>query len=90
MRGDDVPVVIDVRADNEWNAGHLPAAVHIPLGRLADRVAELPKGQPLIMQCAAGGRSAIAASVLRRAGFADVSNLVGGYQAWVAAGLPTT
>jgi hydroxyacylglutathione hydrolase len=90
MRGDHVPVVIDVRADSEWKAGHLPAAVHIPLGRLADRIAELPKGQPLVMQCGAGARSAIAASLLRRAGFADVSNLVGGYQAWVEAGLPTS
>jgi hydroxyacylglutathione hydrolase len=90
MRGDHVPVVIDVRADSEWNAGHLPAAVHVPLGRLSDRIAELPKGQPLVMQCGAGARSAIAASVLRRAGFPDVSNLVGGYQAWVDAGLPTS
>jgi hydroxyacylglutathione hydrolase len=90
MRGDHVPVVIDVRADSEWMEGHLPAAVHIPLGRLADRVAELPRGQPLVMQCGTGARSAIAASVLRRAGFADVSNLVGGCQAWVAAGLPTS
>jgi len=89
MRGDHVPVVIDVRADSEWQAGHLPAAVHVPLGRLRDRLAELPKGQPLVMQCAAGGRSAIAASLLRRLGFTDVSNLVGGYHAWVDAGLPT-
>lgn len=90
MRGDNVPVVIDVRNDAEWNDGHLPAAVHIPLGRLSDRVAHLPKGQPLMMQCASGARSSIAASVLRRAGFGDVSNLTGGYQAWTAAGLPTT
>jgi hydroxyacylglutathione hydrolase len=88
MRGDHTPVVIDVRNDNEWAAGHLPAAVHIPLGHISDRLSHVPKGQPLITQCQAGARSAIAASVLRRAGFTDVSNLVGGYGAWVAAGLP--
>ena len=90
MRGDHVPVVVDVRADNEWNEGHLPAAIHIPLGRLTERLSELPQQQPLLVQCAAGTRSAIAASVLTRAGVTDVSNLVGGYNAWAAAGLPTT
>ena len=53
-----------------------------------ERVAELPKGQPLVTQCQTGGRSAIAASLLRRAGFEDVSNLTGGYGAWELAGLP--
>jgi hydroxyacylglutathione hydrolase len=90
MRGDSVPVVIDVRNDNEWNDGHLPSALHIPLGHLTDRLSELPKGSPVVMQCATGARSAIAASLLTRAGRHDVSNLAGGYQAWVAAGLPTT
>jgi hydroxyacylglutathione hydrolase len=90
MRGDHVPVVVDVRTDNEWREGHLPAAIHIPLGRLTERLSELPHQQPVVVQCAAGARSAIAASVLARAGVADVSNLVGGYNAWIAAGLPTT
>jgi hydroxyacylglutathione hydrolase len=90
MRGDRVPVVIDVRNDNEWNEGHLPAALHIPLGRLTERLAELPRDQPLVTQCRAGGRSSIAASVLARAGIRNVSNLAGGYNAWAEAGLPTT
>lgn len=90
MRGDDTPVVIDVRHDNEWREGHVPAAVHIPLGQLTERLGELPKGQPLVVQCQAGTRSAIAASVLKRAGYAEVSNLAGGYAAWKEAGLPTT
>jgi hydroxyacylglutathione hydrolase len=89
MRGDRVPVVIDVRSDIEWKAGHLPAAIHIPLGRLIERLAELPKDQPLVTQCRAGGRSSIAASVLARAGMQNVSNLAGGYNAWVDARLPT-
>ena len=88
MRGDRVPVVLDVRTDAEWQDGHLPSAIHIPLGHLPGRLAELPQSHPLVVHCAAGTRSAIAASVLARAGVANVSNLVGGYDAWVDAGLP--
>jgi hydroxyacylglutathione hydrolase len=84
------PAIVDVRTDAEWQAGHLESALHVPLGHLGDRLAELPKDQPLITHCRAGGRSAIAASLLRRAGFRDVSNLAGGFDAWVEAGLPTT
>ena len=83
------PVVIDVRYDGEWSAGHLPDAIHIPLGRLSDRLSEVPRDRPLVTHCRAGSRSAIAASLLRRAGFEDVSNLSGGYDAWSSAGLPT-
>jgi hydroxyacylglutathione hydrolase len=90
LRGNGTPMVLDVRNDAEWSDGHLPAAVHIPLGRLRQRVGELPKTQPLVVHCAAGARSAIAASVLAAAGIQDVSNLVGGYHAWRAAGLPIT
>ncbi len=90
MRGDRTPVVIDVRHDNEWRAGHLPAAIHIPLGHLRERVRDLPRDQPLVTQCQSGGRSAIAASLLRGEGFSEVSNLVGGYDAWIDAALPTT
>jgi len=86
--GDD-PVVIDVRSESEWLQGHLPGALHLPLGHLAARAHELPRDRPLVTQCAAGARSAIAASVLRRKGFTDVSDLTGGYDAWVQAGLPT-
>lgn len=83
------PLVIDVRYDGEWSEGHLPGALHIPLGRLSDRLAEVPRDRPLVTHCRAGSRSAIAASLLRRAGFQDVSNLTGGYDAWLGAGLPT-
>jgi hydroxyacylglutathione hydrolase len=79
--------VIDVRGASEWNAGHLPGALHIPLGLLPDRLAEIPDG-PVVVHCQLGGRSAIAASVLRRLGRTTVTNLTGGYAAWHAAGLP--
>jgi hydroxyacylglutathione hydrolase len=81
--------VLDVRTDHEWDHGHLPGAMHIPLGQLPSRVSEIPRAGQVVTHCQAGARSAIAASVLRRAGFADVGNLVGGFNAWTDAGLPT-
>jgi hydroxyacylglutathione hydrolase len=80
--------VVDVRGANEWAGGHLPGAVHIPLGYLSDRAGEIPSDRPVVVQCQAGGRSAIAASLLKRAGFTDVTNLSGGIIAWSVAGLP--
>ncbi len=90
LHGEGTPaVLIDVRYEGEWRTGHLPGAIHVPLGHLAARLPEIPTGQPVITHCQAGTRSAIASSLLRRAGFRDVRNLVGGYDAWKAAGLPT-
>lgn len=80
--------VVDVRSANEWAEGHVPGAIHIPLGYLAERCRSLPTTKPIVMQCQAGSRSAIATSLLERLGFTDVINLTGGYSAWVAAGLP--
>ena len=80
--------VIDVRSANEWNEGHLPGAIHIPLGYLSDRIAEIPTDKPVVVQCQSGGRSAIGASILERAGIRDVANLAGGISAWTASGLP--
>jgi hydroxyacylglutathione hydrolase len=92
LRASGAVAVVDVRGLGEWEAGHLPAAggapVHIPLGYLTDRLAELPAGRPLVLHCQGGGRSAIAASVLQAHGIKDVVNLVGGYGAWAAAGHP--
>ncbi len=80
--------VVDVRGASEWAGGHLPGAMHIPLGYLAGRGRDLPTTKPIVMQCQAGARSAIATSVLQRLGVPGVINLTGGYAAWVAAGLP--
>lgn len=82
--------VVDVRGRAEWEAGHLPGVPSIPLGRLAERRAELPTDRPVIVHCQGGARSAIAASVLQARGLANVVNMVGGYGAWTQAGLPTT
>lgn len=78
--------VIDVRNLSEWSAGHLPGAIHIPLGRLSERLAEIPRDKPLIIQCQSGGRSAIATSVLQRLGVSGATDLAGGFGAWQAQG----
>ncbi|MEP7116887.1 MAG: rhodanese-like domain-containing protein, partial [Acidobacteriota bacterium] len=82
--------VIDVRNGAEWREGHIAGARHVPLGYLADQFADLPGGKPLVLHCRSGSRSAVAASLLRRLGRREVVNLVGGLEAWRAAGLPTT
>jgi hydroxyacylglutathione hydrolase len=77
-----------VRGATEWADGHLPSATHIPLGHLPDRLAEVPADRPVVLQCQAGARSAIAASVLQRLGRTNVINMVGGFAAWQGEGLP--
>jgi glyoxylase-like metal-dependent hydrolase (beta-lactamase superfamily II)/rhodanese-related sulfurtransferase len=84
----DPPLCVDVRGPGERAAGHIAGSVHIPLNHLAERIGELPGGRPLLVYCAGGYRSSIAASLLQRRGFADVSELAGGLAAWEAAGLP--
>jgi len=80
--------VIDVRNASEWAHGHIRGALHIPVGEITERLAEIPRDRPLIVQCQGGTRSAIAASVLLSHGVRDVINLRGGYGEWVGNGLP--
>jgi len=82
--------LVDVRNQNEWNGGYIDGATHIPLGYLTDRLDEIPRQKPIVVQCAAGGRSSIAASLLMANGVDQAINLVGGIGAWRAAELPTT
>ena len=79
--------VVDVRRPAEWSTDHLADAVHMPLNRLLGTLEELDRKRPVAIHCKSGYRSSIAASLLQRAGFADVSNLSGGYDAWTEAGL---
>lgn len=81
--------LLDVRTDAEWNSGRVTGAHHIMAGDLAARTGELPKDKPILVMCASGYRSSIASSVLRRAGFADVTNVAGGMSAWKQQKLPT-
>ncbi|HEU4589213.1 MAG TPA: MBL fold metallo-hydrolase [Gemmatimonadales bacterium] len=80
--------LLDVRSAAEWASGHLPGALHIPLGSLEERLAELPTGRPLVVYCQGGARSAIATSLLQGHGVAAVVNVVGGFSAWAQAGRP--
>ncbi len=83
-------VTIDVREDNEWNEHHIDGAIHIPLGQLPNRLAELEtyKDSSVVTQCRSGKRSAKALELLKAAGFTKVYNMDGGIQAWEKAGLP--
>ena len=78
--------LLDVRAATEFQEGHIAGAEHRFLGKLLREIATIDRSRPLVAQCLAGGRSAIATSILQRAGF-DVTNMSGGYNAWLAAGL---
>jgi hydroxyacylglutathione hydrolase len=78
--------IVDVRAPDEWRRGHLPGAIHIPLAALPDRAGELDPSIPIVVHCRGGGRSSIATSFLQARGIGSVSNLAGGYDAWVAEG----
>jgi len=81
------PLLVDVRTPREWGDSHINGAVNVPLSQLADRLAELPMDRRLIVYCASGYRSGIAASLLRGHGRPDVANLVGGLAAWTSAQL---
>jgi rhodanese-related sulfurtransferase len=81
-------VVVDVRRPPEYEAGHVPGALHLPLDRLPQDQGRLDPSRPTAVICAGGYRSVTAASLLRRSGFSDLRDVVGGTSAWVAAGLP--
>ncbi|MBI2321615.1 MAG: MBL fold metallo-hydrolase, partial [Chloroflexi bacterium] len=78
--------LIDVRGESEWLEAHMPAARHIALGYLVDRLDEIPRDRPVVVYCRSGARSSIAAGLLQAKGFKDVRNLVGGIARWQAAG----
>jgi rhodanese-related sulfurtransferase len=81
--------LIDVRDPVEQTAGMLDDAVSIPLAILLDRLHDLDQTAPTVVYCAGGNRSAIAESLLRAHGFTTVADILGGYEAWTRAGLPT-
>jgi hydroxyacylglutathione hydrolase len=82
------PLAIDVRTPREREQKAIAGSTSVPLNRLLDRLDELPRDRPLIVYCAGGYRSSIAASLLRRQGFPHVSEIAGGITAWEAARLP--
>ena len=98
LRQGQLAILVDVREPAEWDKGHAPDAVHIPRGLLewmcdptyANHESRLVSctEQPVVIMCASGGRSLLAARTLRDMGYRDVSSLAGGFAEWVSAGLP--
>jgi len=78
-------LLLDVREDDEWAAGHAPDAVHVPMGQL--RQDTVPRDRPVLVVCRVGGRSAAVAQALEQLRY-DVANVGGGMLTWAAAGLP--
>ncbi|MBF6134743.1 MBL fold metallo-hydrolase [Nocardia otitidiscaviarum] len=78
----DAVTLVDIRNPAEHESGVIPAAVSIPLAQLRSRLGELPTDRPIVVHCAGGWRSSVAASMLRAAGFDRVSDLRGGYREW--------
>ena len=83
----DGAILLDVREQDEWDAGHAPQARHLAMSELNARVGELPQDVQLVCVCHVGGRSAMVTQALNRAGW-QALNLAGGMRAWQAAGLP--
>jgi rhodanese-related sulfurtransferase len=82
-------LILDVREQDEWDAGHVEGATLIPLGELANRLSELPQDTQIIVMCKSGNRSAKGRDLLLANGFTQVTSLAGGITAWIEAGLPT-
>jgi rhodanese-related sulfurtransferase len=85
-------LVLDVRETKEYEGGRLPNAVHVPISQLASRGSELAgmTDRPVVMYCARGQRSMLAARALAKLGFKEIYSLRGGINAWRQAGLPVT
>ena len=86
---EDQPLLLDVREVHEWEAGHIQGAVHVPLGKLDEGLADLDPAREIVVYCAGGARSIDGSYVLKRAGFGNVRSLAGGLAAWQGAGNET-
>jgi hydroxyacylglutathione hydrolase len=86
LRGGSSRPVLDVRRPAEFQSGHVPGAINIPLHELPKRIGELARRDDLAVICESGYRSSIAASLLQREGFHALSNIVGGTAAWLRSG----
>lgn len=80
-------VLLDVREPNEWNMAHIPGAVLVPLAEVEDKVeAAVPRDSKVIVYCASGNRSAVAADTMQQMGYPDVASMAGGIRGWADAG----
>lgn len=82
-------LLIDVRTPEEFASGHIEGAVNIPVDALAGRLSEVPAGQPIVVYCRTGNRSATASQILADAGYTDIYDL-GGLQGWISQGFPVS
>lgn len=82
LRGSSAPFVLDVRTEREWKRNHIDDAYHIHGGLLQERFDEIPKDRPIAVICGSGYRGSIASSFLKREGYEDVANVLGGMNAW--------
>ena len=83
-------LLVDVREQDEWDAGHVEGALHFPLSNLQATWQQVPDADRTVFVCRTGGRSLAAAEAFAAAGRAGCANLAGGMQAWAAAGRPFT
>jgi len=88
MASSEPPPLVDVRAEREWAENRIPGSVNVPLSRLQQQLGELPRDRSIVVYCATGYRSSIAASLLLREGFERTMDLVGGVAAWQSSQLP--
>jgi rhodanese-related sulfurtransferase len=90
QKADPSSVLVDVREDNEWDKSRIPGAIHVGRGVLEVNIeSRVPqKATPIVVYCQGGGRSAVAADVLTKMGYTNVTSLAGGMAAYLAAGLP--
>jgi hydroxyacylglutathione hydrolase len=88
-RGEEI-TVLDAREQEEWNSGHIQGSKHIYVGHIEQRLAEINRDLPVAVICSVGHRAGIAASILLRAGFPRVFNVLGSVTAWRRAGFPLT
>lgn len=80
-------VLLDVREPMEWNMAHIPGAVLVPLSDIEEKVeAAVPRDSKVIIYCASGNRSAIAADTMQNLGYSDVASMAGGIRGWADAG----
>jgi rhodanese-related sulfurtransferase len=85
---EDGAFILDVRTQEEWDAGYIPGATLIPLDELPDRLAEVPEGVNIVVVCRSGNRSQTGRDILLNAGFPAVTSMAGGVNEWKALGFP--
>jgi rhodanese-related sulfurtransferase len=91
IESNQAPVILDVRSEEEFRAGHIPGAVNLPVTQMPGRIEDLAayKDEEVIVHCEVGPRAGMASWMLKRSGFVDLVELKGHMRAWRKAGLPT-